>query len=138
MVFQANLDNRTLLSSISPLMFRIMCQDDLNMELRSNCGHVYVLVEKVENDNILFEDIALLASKAKSQDGKFSLSCPGPLLALLHGLVSTCSKEFLTQHHERFLSPVLLCYLKIAEKEKEAHSVLGVSKGLVSFSHKLS
>ena len=52
MVFQANLDNRTLLSNISPLMFRIMCQDDLNMELRSNCGHVYVLVEKVENDNI--------------------------------------------------------------------------------------
>ena len=118
-------------------MFRIMCMEGLNMELKSNCGHIFVLVEKVENTNKLLEEVSLLSSEGKSEDGRFSLSSPGPVLALLHGLLSTCSKEFLTQCHQRFLSPVLLCYLKIAEHDKETQSMLGVSKGLVTYSQKL-
>lgn len=93
--------------------------------------------KKVENTNKLLEEVALLSSEGKSEDGRFSLSSPGPVLALLHGLLSTCSKEFLTQCHQRFLSPVLLCYLKIAEHDKETQSMLGVSKGLVTYSQKL-
>ena len=135
--FQVNLDKKDLLSRISPLMFRIMCMDGLNMELKSNCGHIFVLVEKVENTDTLLEDVFLVSSGGESKDKRFSLSSPGPLLALLHGLLSTCSKEFLTHYHQQFLSPVLLCYLKIAETDKETQSVLGVSKGLVTYSQKL-
>ena len=135
--FQANLDKKDLLSRISPLMFRIMCMVGLNMELKSNCGHIFVLVEKVENTDTLLEEVVLVSSGGELKDKRFFLSCPGPLLALLHGLLSTCSKEFLTQYHQQFLSPMLLCYLKIAETDKETQSVLGVSKGLVTYSQKL-
>ena len=68
-------------------MYRIMCMEELNMELKSNCGHIFVLVEKVANTDRLLEDIALLSSERKSEDGRFSLSSPGPVLALLHGLL---------------------------------------------------
>ena len=138
---KANLGSPQLLAGVSSLVYRILCQESLAMELRSNCGHIYVLLERAARPAQLEEAVTQLASCGRTEDGKFSVSgsC-GAVLALLHGFVSTLSREAAEGAEAGRggqLSAVLGCYLAIARADQGAGAVLGVSKGLLAWAHKL-
>jgi len=135
---KGNLDKLYLAEGIASLVYRILCQSELPLDLRSNCGHIYVLIEKIKDVEKIFKYVEEISQKGSSEDAAFSSSNPGSVLGLLHGIISTFSKEELAeaQQSRNILGSVLLCYLKIASQDSETQSVLGHNRGLLNWSAK--
>ena len=128
-------DESEVLKSVSDLVYRIMSQEELAMELRGNCGHILVMIMKSENSSELINNISELATTGETKDAKFRLDQPGPTLALLHGVISSAGKDFFI-NHPSVLSHLLQCYLSIARDRNESPCILGCSKGLLNWSAK--
>ena len=71
MVKNSHDDESEVLKSVSDLVYRIMSQEELAMELRGNCGHILVMIMKSENSSELINNISQLAATRETKDAKF-------------------------------------------------------------------
>eukprot|EP00092_Neocalanus_flemingeri_P015147 GFUD01016364.1.p1 GENE.GFUD01016364.1~~GFUD01016364.1.p1 ORF type:complete len:1852 (-),score=400.17 GFUD01016364.1:67-5622(-) len=135
---KGNLGKLDLGDAISSLVYRILCQGDLPLDLRSNCGIIYVLIEKSKDVDKIYRYVEEISKSSSTADSIFSASNPGSILSLMHGIMSTFSKEEVAeaQKNRGILGHVLLCYLSIASQDKETQSVLGHNRGLLNWSSK--
>ena len=135
---KGNSDKPEAIACVSNLVYRILCQAELPLDLRSNCGHIYVLIEKSKGMEKVIQCIDDISRTGSSEDSSFCFSKPGSVLALLHGCVSSLSKEEISkaQNNGNLLGNVLAIYMKISNQDKETQSTLGHSRGLLNWSMK--
>ena len=135
---KGNLSNLDIVGCVSSLVYRILCQSELPLDLRSNCGHIYVLIEKCKDVKKVVSYVEQISKTESSEDSAFSATNPGSILGLLHGIISTFSKQEVEkiQNETNILGNVLFSYLKIASEDKDTNSVLGHNRGLLNWSTK--
>jgi len=135
---KGNMGKLDLGDEISSLVYRILCQSDLPLDLRSNCGFIYVLIEKSKDVGKIYRYVEEISKSGSTEDSVFPAINPGSILSLMHGIMSTFSKEEIAeaQNNRNIIGNVLLCYLRIASEDKETQSVLGHNRGLFNWSSK--
>ena len=119
-------------------MLELSRHRDLPLELRANCGHILVLVSRLEREERVVDQVQELVREGRTQDGLFSYENCGAVLALLHGILSSASKDWVVrlEKTERILSSLLTCYMTVSARDRETSAVLGTSKGLVGWAHR--
>ena len=129
-----------LLSPLSSLAGRIVQQAELPQELRDNCGHILVLIIRLEREERLVEYLQELASAGQTKDGEFSYENCGPVLSLLHGVLSTASRAWLErlEDSDQILSLLLSALLTVSRTDLASPSLLGCSKGVLCWASRVS
>ena len=88
-------DMSDLLRSVSNLVYRILCNRQLPLELRANSGHIWVLVERLDSEDRVVEIVRELVRRGETEDGRFSCDNSGAVLSLLHGVVSSGDRDWM-------------------------------------------
>ena len=109
---------------------RILVNEQLPLDIRSNAGILYVMMRKVGG-----ELEGLEAPLVRESSGYSS----GSLLAMVHGVLSTYTREEVEQGEvgRRLLTSLLSCFLRVAGSGEQGTAiVLGHSRGLLHWTTK--
>ena len=127
-----------LQEKVVSLAYRILCLNELPLDLRSNCGHIYVLIQASKDRSKIAKYIQDIESKGCTEDSLFTMSNPGTVLSLLHGMMSCYSITDLIkdQLQDNSLGVILSTYLRISKETRDTQCILWYTRGLLSWSFK--
>ena len=109
---------------------RLLAKEQLPLDIRNNAGILYVMMRKVEGEWEALEAPLVTESSEYSS---------GSLLAMVHGVLSTYTREEVEQGEvgRRLLTSLLSCYLRVAGSGEQGTAiVLGHSRGVLHWSTK--